>query len=357
MPQPTSVVQHGGTGKKKRWFITLLCGFLQTQCAYKEGFLPSAEDLGGTREYGGCCTFSMMDFKSGFWQVKMVPGSQQYTTLTVGNLGFYEFTCMPSGLCSAPTTFQCLMQNTLGKLNLTYCVIYLDDMIVFGHSKEEHLECLCIVFAHFGEFDLKLKPSKCSFFQQDDGCYHPVTFRSHSLILAEKNYHSSKLEFLALKWGMMEHFKEYLYALFVVRMENNPLMYILTSPNLDATGHRLVGVLASFEFALEYQKGVDNGAADALSQVPICHNHETVCSLLEGAVIGDVDWSEVEANEELLCEHVHQEDEGRVQAAKLVPMHAVDWGGRLRRQIWCWPPVGSGLRLTRTPHPRRGMLC
>ena len=118
-------------------------------------------------------------------------------------------------------------------------------------------------------------------------------------------------------------------ALFVVRMDNNPLMYILTTPNLDATGHRWVGVLASFEFALEYQKGVDNGAADALSWVPIHHNHETVHSLLEGAIIGAVDWSEVEANKELLCEHMHLEDEVRVQAAKLAPMHMVDLGEEL----------------------------
>ena len=90
----------------------------------------------------GAAHFYMMDFKSGFWQVKMVPGSQQHTAFTVSNLGFYEFTRMPFGLCNAPTTFQCLMQNTLGELKLTYCIIYLDDMIVFGRSEEKHLEHL-----------------------------------------------------------------------------------------------------------------------------------------------------------------------------------------------------------------------
>ena len=75
--------------------------------------------------------------------------------------------------------------------------------------------------------------------KQDDGHYHPITFGSHSLTLMEKNYHSSKLEFLALKWSMMEHFKEYLVcAPFVVRTDNNPLLYILSTPNFDATGHR-----------------------------------------------------------------------------------------------------------------------
>ena len=74
--------------------------------------------------------------------------------------------------------------------------------------------------------------------KQSDGKYHPITFGSHSLTPSE-NYHRSKLEFLALKWSITEHFKEYLaHAPFVVRMDNNPLTYMLTTPNLDATGHR-----------------------------------------------------------------------------------------------------------------------
>ena len=145
--------------------------------------------------------------------------------------------------------------------------------------------------------------------KQDDGCYHPVAFGSHSLTPAEKNHHSSKLEFLTLKWSVTEHFKEYLtYTLFVVRMDNNQLIYVLTTPKLDATVHRQVSMLASFVFALEYQKGADNGVADALSWVPIHHNHETVQSLMEGAMVGAADRSEAEANEELLCEHVWLEN-------------------------------------------------
>ena len=119
------------------------------------------------KSMAGAAYFSTMDFKSGFWQVKMVPDLQQYTAFTVGNLGLYEFTCMPFGLCNAPVTFQHLMQNTLGELNLTYYVIYLNDVIVFGCTKEEHLECLRIMFEWFHKFNLKLKPSKCSFFQSE----------------------------------------------------------------------------------------------------------------------------------------------------------------------------------------------
>ena len=105
----------------------------------------------------GSAHFLAMDFKSGFWQIKMAPELQQYMAFMVGNLRFYDFTCMPFGLCNAPVTFQRLMQNMLGKLNLMYCVIYLDDVIIFGH----------MVFERFQEFNLKLKPSKCSFFQSE----------------------------------------------------------------------------------------------------------------------------------------------------------------------------------------------
>ena len=115
----------------------------------------------------GATHFSTMDFKSGFWQVRMAPELQPYTAFTVGNLGFYEFTRMPFRLCNMPATFQRLMQNTLGELNLTYCIIYLDDVIVYGRTEEEHLEHLCIVLERFREFNLKLKPSKCSFFQSE----------------------------------------------------------------------------------------------------------------------------------------------------------------------------------------------
>ena len=67
-------------------------------------------------------------------------------------------------------------------------------------------------------------------------------------------------------------------------------------PNLDATEHQWVGTLASFQFKLEYQKGADNGAPDALSWVSISHSWETVQSLLEGAIVGAADRGEVRAS-------------------------------------------------------------
>ena len=74
--------------------------------------------------------------------------------------------------------------------------------------------------------------------KQADGKYHSVAFVSRALKGGEKRYHSSKLEFLALKWAVTEQFREYLlYQPFKVRTDNNPLTYIKTTPNLDALGH------------------------------------------------------------------------------------------------------------------------
>ena len=273
--------------------------------------------------------FSCLDLKSGFWQIKM----DEYTAFTIGNLGFFKCDRMPFGLCNALAIFQWLMQNCMGELTFIYCLIYLDDLIMFLWMAEEHLHRLCVVFNCLREYNLKLKPSKCSLFwdeinylahqvskrgvwpsninvkaiveyappqtyteiraflglvghyrwfikgfaqiaqplnehfagegasrklewvslskealkafealkqacmnspvlaftdytkdflleidamkeglgavlsqKQEDGQFHPVAYGSRVLTMHEKNYHSMKLEFLALKWAITEHF-------------------------------------------------------------------------------------------------------------------------------------------------------
>ena len=74
--------------------------------------------------------------------------------------------------------------------------------------------------------------------KQADRHFHLVAYGCQALTAHKKNYHSTKLEFLALKWAVMECFKEYLlYQPFLVKTDNNPLMYIITTPNLDTTSH------------------------------------------------------------------------------------------------------------------------
>ena len=119
-----------------------------------------------------------MDLKSGFWQVKMAEESRQYTAFTVGSMGVYEFLHMPYSLCNAPATFQHLMQNCLGELNLTYTLIYPDDVIFYSKTKEEHLVRPCTVLERLMEHGLKLKPSKCNFFHME------ISYLGHKVSVA-----------------------------------------------------------------------------------------------------------------------------------------------------------------------------
>ena len=115
----------------------------------------------------GAAHYSTFDMNSGFWQVPMDEESKQYTAFTLGSMGLYECESMPFRLCSALPTFQRLMQNCLGKLNLTYCLFYLDDVIVFSKMPEEHLQRMHVVLDHLWKHGLKLKPSKCDVFKSE----------------------------------------------------------------------------------------------------------------------------------------------------------------------------------------------
>ena len=87
----------------------------------------------------GAAHYSTFDLNSGFWQVPMDEESKQYTAFTLGSKGLYECESMPFGLCNTPPTFQRLMKNCLGELNLSYCLTYLDDVIHHSVSTSGHL--------------------------------------------------------------------------------------------------------------------------------------------------------------------------------------------------------------------------
>ena len=341
---------------------------------------------------GGSIIFSSQDLKSGYWQVEMDKISKQLTAFTVGPLGFYECERMLFGLTNAPATFQRLVESCLGDLHLNWCIIYLDDFIVFSRMPKEHIERLRGVFNKLVQAGLKLKPKKCEFFklkisylghivssketdpkkvkavknwavpktvtdirsfprftnyyrrfikdyakvakplntlisgenaskkkktiewneeyqkafdrlrelctstailayadykkefqlhtdaselglggiwyQRDDGgVQRVIAYAIQSLSHTERNYPAHNLEYLALKWAIMDQFHEHLYGgKFDVYTDNNPLTYILSSAKLDACGQRWVASLANYDFRLFYKTGKTNVDADAFSQ-------------------------------------------------------------------------------------------
>ena len=114
----------------------------------------------------GAKWFSTLDLKSGYWQVELEEEAKPLTAFTMGPLGFWECERMPFGLTNAPATSQRLMESCLGELNLSWCIIYLDDIIVFSQTPEEHLDRLQAVFDKLKAAGLKLKPSKCELFKK-----------------------------------------------------------------------------------------------------------------------------------------------------------------------------------------------
>ena len=114
-------------------------------------------------------------------------------------------------------------------------------------------------------------------YQEMNGQERPIAFASRSLSPSEKNYPTHKQEFLALKWAISDKFRDYLlHSNFVVRTDNNPLTYILTSAKLDATGQRWVAELAQFNFSIVYRSGRENIDADILSRLPSSCNKEVI---------------------------------------------------------------------------------
>ena len=342
--------------------------------------------------------FSKLDLRSGYWQVGVKEADKHKTAFSVGPLGFFECNRMAFGLTNAPATFQRLMERCMGELHLKECLIYLDDIIIFSKSFDEHLLRLENVFRQLEQHGLKLKGSKCEFFrtqvqylghivsdqgiqtdpdkiaalkqwptpsnlkelrsflgfagyyrrfvcnyskivkplnallvghstnkkgrrkkeatpwtweleqqqafdliiekltsppvlayadysrpfilnvdasgdglgavlyQEQEGIERVVAYASRGLRANECNYPAHKLEFLALKWAVCD---DYLYGnKFMVRTDNNPLTYVLTTAKLDATGHRWLATLSSYNFQLQYRSGRKNQDADALSKLP-----------------------------------------------------------------------------------------
>jgi len=105
-----------------------------------------------------CQYFTTLDLASGYWQVAVEESDKEKTAFSTMN-GHFEFNVMLFGLTNAPATFQRLMECVLAGLTYEQCLIYLDDVIVFNSSFDEHLRRLRNAFNALR----KLKLSKCSF--------------------------------------------------------------------------------------------------------------------------------------------------------------------------------------------------
>ena len=125
--------------------------------------LPRVDDL--LDSLSDAQWFSTLDLRSGYWQVEVDPRDREKTAFSTPR-GLFQFRVMPFGLCNAPSTFQRLMELVLAGLSWEVCLAYLDDVVVFGRTWEEHLQRLKMVLMRLKEAHLKLHPKKCQFFKK-----------------------------------------------------------------------------------------------------------------------------------------------------------------------------------------------
>lgn len=150
--------------KKKNGDVRLCVDYrkLNMQTIKDAYALPNLEE--SFSALSGSQWFSVMDLKSGYYQIEMAECDKEKTAF-VCPLGFWEWNRMPQGITNAPSTFQRLMEKCMGDINLREVLVFLDDIIVFSKTLEEHETRLTNVLNRLRENGLKLSPEKCRFFQ------------------------------------------------------------------------------------------------------------------------------------------------------------------------------------------------
>eukprot|EP01088_Endostelium_zonatum_P003701 TRINITY_DN1489_c0_g1_i1.p1 TRINITY_DN1489_c0_g1~~TRINITY_DN1489_c0_g1_i1.p1 ORF type:complete len:1387 (-),score=354.22 TRINITY_DN1489_c0_g1_i1:3213-7373(-) len=118
------------------------------------------------RSFIGCKYFSKVDFTSGFFQIKIDEKDRKYTAFATKR-GKYQFRCLPQGFVNSSSIFQRTMNLILAGLGWEYLVVYVDDILVFSKSFEDHLLHLRNLFNKLREYKLVVKISKCEFARKE----------------------------------------------------------------------------------------------------------------------------------------------------------------------------------------------
>ena len=153
--------------------------------------LPRIDDL--LKQFRTARYFSSMDLASGYWQVEMDEKDKEKTAFTC-HLGLYEFNVMPFGLKNAPATFQRLMNHVLREYLYELAVVYIDDILIYSKTFEEHMEYVEKIFRKLKEEGLMIKLKKCKF------CEPNIEFLGHvQLKLVITNLYIPKSGYTELK--------------------------------------------------------------------------------------------------------------------------------------------------------------
>ena len=389
------------TGQKK---FRLVIDYRKLNNAIKDDKFPLPNITDILDSLSGCIYFTHLDLYQGFYNVKLDKHSRKYTAFCSGQ---YQMTRMPMGLKTSPNSFSRMMNMAMAGLTYEKCLVYLDDVVVYGKCLNSATKNLIDVFDRLRKTNLKLNPIKCDFlrkemlylghvissdgvqpdpeklnvvknypvpknsdevkrfvafanyyrkfinkfaaiaqplnnlskkntkFQWTDDCQQsfdllkqllmnppilqypnfssdnvftlqtdasgyaigavlanqngkPVAYASRTLNKAEKMYPTIEKELLAIVWAV-KHFRPYLYGRkFKVLTDHKPLIYLFNIKDPSSRLMKFRILLEDYDFYVEYVKGSDNAAADALSRITITSKdlkemHECVLNVLTRA--------------------------------------------------------------------------
>lgn len=178
--------------KKKDGSLRMCVDYRQLNAKTRKDAFPLPRIEESLDALTGARWFSTMDLASGYNQVEVTEKDRPKTAFCTP-FGLFEWNRMPFGLCNAPGTFQRLMQRIFGDEQGLSLLLYLDDIVVFSSTVEQHLQRLDVVLARLKQERLKAKLSKCTFFQPE------VRYLGHIISANGVATDPSKIEAVA-KW-------------------------------------------------------------------------------------------------------------------------------------------------------------